>query len=57
MVNQVVACNVNDFDCISDPDSDFMLEWKQCFTGELTDEEQVWSDRIVRAWTNFAISR
>ena len=52
-----MSCNIFDFECISDTDSEFMMEWGQCLTGELTQEEQEWSDKIVRAWTNFAIHR
>ena len=37
------------------PDGPFMMENAQCIRGTLTHQEQIWSDRIVRAWTNFAI--
>ena len=43
-----------DIACIADPDSAFMAEWGECVTGELNEQEQVWSDEVVRAWTNFA---
>lgn len=42
--------------CFAEPDSDFKREWRDCIFGELTPEEEVLSDRIVRAWTNFAIN-
>ena len=40
--------------CITDPDSAFKAEWGDCLFGTLNHEEQIWSDRIVKAWTNFA---
>ncbi len=53
-MNQMVECDL-DVPCISDSSNVFMTEYADCLTGELNDVEQVWSDRIVRAWTNFAI--
>ncbi len=44
-----------DVDCVADPTNDLMVEYRECFTAELNQEEQVWSDRILRAWTNFVI--
>ena len=41
--------------CFAYPDSKFKQEWGDCIFGELTPEEEILSDRIVRAWTNFAI--
>ncbi len=41
--------------CFLDEGSDFKNEWRDCLLGELTAEEQVWSDRMTRAWVNFAI--
>ena len=41
--------------CFAEPDSAFKAEWRDCIFGELTPEEEILSDRIVRAWTNFAI--
>ena len=41
--------------CFTRPGSDFKEEWGECITGELTPEEEILSDRIVRAWTNYAI--
>lgn len=43
-----------DFSCLLDPEGDFKREWNECIKGELTAEEQVWSNRLVKAWTNFA---
>ena len=42
--------------CFAYPDSKFKQEWGDCIFGELTPEEEILSDRIVRAWTNFAIN-
>ena len=42
--------------CFAAPDSKFKQEWGDCLFGELTPEEEILSDRIVRAWTNFAIN-
>ena len=39
---------------LTDPEGSFKKEWGQCITGTLTEEELVWSDRLVRTWTNFA---
>ena len=41
--------------CFTLPGSDFKEEWGECISGELTPEEEILSDRIVRAWTNYAI--
>ena len=41
--------------CFTLPGSDFKEEWGECISGELTPEEEILSDRIVRAWTNFAV--
>ena len=41
--------------CITRPGSDFKEEWGECISGELTPEEEILSDRMVRAWTNYAI--
>ena len=41
--------------CIADPETDFMKKHGECVIGALTQEEQVWSDNILKTWTNFAI--
>ena len=41
--------------CIAEPDSEFMLKHGECVIGSLTAQEQEWSDRILKTWTNFAI--
>ena len=41
--------------CIADPETDFMKKHGECVIGALTPEEQVWSDNILKTWTNFAI--
>ena len=41
-------------DELTDPEGDFKREFGECITGNLTPEETVWSDRLVRTWTNFA---
>ena len=41
-------------DCLVDPDGAFKREYGECLFGELTPEEELTSDRMVRAWTNFA---
>ena len=41
--------------CIAEPDSDFMLKHGECVNGALTPQEQIWSDNILKTWTNFAI--
>ncbi len=53
LIARMLVCDL-DVACVADPDSAFMREWGECVTGELNQEEQVWSDHIVRAWTNFA---
>ena len=56
----VADCKL-DVACLADPEGPlrpggpFMMENDQCVRGSLTHQEQIWSDRIVRAWTNFAI--
>ena len=54
LIAQMTECEL-DTDCIAQPDNAFMLQYGECLTGELTEEEKVWSDKMVRAWTNFAI--
>ncbi|TRY73092.1 hypothetical protein TCAL_02196 [Tigriopus californicus] len=58
IAEKLQSCGIeNIFECISDlidPLGPFKAEWGQCFTGKLTQEEEVWSDRIVKMWTNFA---
>ncbi len=54
LVETMVDCGF-DVDCVADPTNDLMVEYRECFTAELNPEEQVWSDRILRAWTNFVI--
>ena len=34
---------------------EFKAEWDDCILGELTPEEEVWSQYMIEAWTNFAI--
>ena len=53
--SSLALCPITDPLCVIHEGSDFKKEWGECITGELTQEEQVWSDRIVKAWTNFAI--
>ena len=50
------GCNIILFDtsCITDPDSAFRKEWDECIYSYLTEQEQEWSDKLVKAWTNFA---
>ncbi len=58
--NVIIECGLN-LTCMAQPDGPmrpdgrFMRENGECVLGYLTEQEQVWSDRIVRAWTNFAI--
>lgn len=40
--------------CFAESNSTYKAEWRDCLFGELTEEEQVWSNNIVKAWTNFA---
>ena len=40
--------------CFAYEDSTFKEEWNDCIWGEMKPEEQILSDRIVKAWTNFA---
>ena len=40
--------------CFAVEDSAFKQEWNDCIWGEMKPDEQVLSDRIVKAWTNFA---
>ena len=42
-------------ECYGRPESNIMTKYADCLDGSLTDEEVIWSDRIVKAWTNFAI--
>ncbi len=53
LVTQMSDCNLN-ITCVADPNGALMTEWGTCFTGELTEEEQGWSEKMVTAWTNFA---
>ncbi len=48
------VCGMN-AECYGDPNSNIMTKYGECLNGSLTLEEEVLSDRIVRAWTNFAI--
>ena len=41
--------------CFTRPGNGFLDEWGECIYGKLTPEEEILSDRIVRAWTNYAI--
>lgn len=58
IAEELEGCDIANIDkCIDEitkPDGPFKTEWGQCFTGSLTAEEEVWSDRIVKMWTNFA---
>ena len=40
--------------CITEPGSKFKEDYGECLTGALTPDEEVYSDRMVKAWTNFA---
>ena len=42
-------------ECYANPNSNIMKNYAECLNGSLTEEEEIWSDRIVKAWTNFAI--
>ncbi len=53
LIARMIECDL-DLTCIAERDSDLMTEYYECFTGSLTAEEEVWSERIIRAWTNFA---
>jgi hypothetical protein len=57
MVNAVLDCREQNLGlmCFAEPDSAYKAEWSDCLFGDLTDEEQVWSNKIVKAWTNFAV--
>jgi len=41
--------------CIAQPDSEFMMKHGECVMGELTEQEQGYSESILKTWTNFAI--
>ena len=40
--------------CFAYGNSTFKAEWNDCIWGEMKPDEQILSDRIVKAWTNFA---
>ena len=40
--------------CVTLPNSEFKKEYGECLNGALTPEEEIYSDRMVKAWTNFA---
>ena len=40
--------------CFAYENSTFKEEWNDCIWGEMKPDEQILSDRIVKAWTNFA---
>ena len=40
--------------CFAYENSTFKEEWNDCIWGEMKPNEQILSDRIVKAWTNFA---
>ena len=40
--------------CFAYENSTFKAEWNDCIWGEMKPDEQILSDRIVKAWTNFA---
>ena len=42
-------------ECIAADNSAIMTKYGDCLDGHLTDEEKIWSENIVTAWTNFAI--
>ncbi len=54
LAQALIDCE-RDINCVLEPEGDFMPEWGQCLLGELTPEEQVWSDKLVKAWTNFIV--
>ena len=41
--------------CITEEDSMFKKMYGECLWGRLTDDELIYSDRMVKAWTNFAL--
>ncbi len=41
--------------CVTDPEGNFKQEWAECIDGRLLPDEQVVSDAMVKAWSNFAI--
>eukprot|EP00095_Tigriopus_kingsejongensis_P005622 maker-scaffold335_size202896-snap-gene-1.19 protein:Tk05622 transcript:maker-scaffold335_size202896-snap-gene-1.19-mRNA-1 annotation:"hypothetical protein DAPPUDRAFT_240263" len=58
MAARVEECDLSNIgaciDDITNPNGPFKAEWGECITGRLTAEEEVWSNRIVRMWTDFA---
>ena len=41
--------------CVTDPVGTFKTEWSECIDGRLTQEEQVLSEQICSAFTNFTV--
>ena len=58
LIQDVTRCTLNlnlTPECITSDTSAIMTKYGECLDGHLTDEEKIWSENIVTAWTNFAI--
>ena len=56
LIQDVLRCTLNlTPECITSVTSAIMTKYGECLDGHLTDEEKIWSENIVTAWTNFAI--
>ena len=58
LIQDVTRCTLNlnlTPECITSDTSAIMTKYGECLDGHLTNEEKIWSENIVTAWTNFAI--
>ena len=56
LILDVLRCALNlTPECVTSDTSAIMTRYGECLDGHLTDEEKIWSENIVTAWTNFAI--